>query len=34
MFDATADILVAAATQGTFNLHRIVHDLSPFHQAA
>jgi hypothetical protein len=26
LFDTTAEILVAAAAHGTFNLHRIVHD--------
>ena len=36
LFDATANILVAAAAHGTFNLHRIVlvHDMKPFSQAA
>jgi hypothetical protein len=26
LFDPTAEILVAAAAHGTFNLHRVVHD--------
>jgi hypothetical protein len=34
LFDSTAEILVAAATQGTFNFHRIVHAVRPFNQAA
>jgi hypothetical protein len=29
LFDTTAEILVAAAAHGTFNLHRIVHDGTP-----
>ena len=33
MFDTTAEVLVAAAAHGTFNLHRIVHDIKPFNQA-
>jgi hypothetical protein len=36
LFDATTEILVAAAAHGTFNLHRVVliHDVKPFSQAA
>jgi hypothetical protein len=28
LFDTTAEILVAAAAHGTFNLYRIVHDMN------
>lgn len=32
--DATAEIFAAAAAQGTFNPHRIVHHMKSFAQAA
>jgi hypothetical protein len=33
LFDTTAEILLAAATHGTFNLHCIVHDMKSFDHA-
>jgi hypothetical protein len=33
-FDTAAEILVAAAVHGTFNLHCIVHDVNSLNQAA
>jgi hypothetical protein len=34
LFDTAAEILVAAAAHGTFNYHRIAHDMKPFDWAA
>jgi hypothetical protein len=34
MFDAAAEILMAAAANGTFDSHGIVHDMNSQHNAA